>query len=284
MANGGSFESLFAIGFLSYSAVSVVAVAAVALIGYILGLLLSKRKPNEDPKGTNMKITAFGGTHVGGRANNEDAFLIQDDGFVVADGMGGMARGEEASATLIEAFRGRSPSEPAWFKDSLAAAHQRMQEMVAEDPVREGFATTVTAVRRSSPTELQVHWAGDSPLFRLRAGVLEQVTEDHSLAVYLWKTGQIEKNAIAKSPVRNVLYKNVGAAKAPEWDELSIEVEAGDRYLICSDGLVDYTDLAKVATILGGAGAPEERVSALIANALADKTRDNATAIVIDIS
>lgn len=276
---------LFANGFLFFSPTSLAVVAALTLVGFTLGFLLSKRKPNEKIKRTSMKITAFGGTHVGGRNNNEDAFLIKGDTYIVADGMGGMARGEEASAAVISAFQDTDLGQPTWFADAVTLANLRMRDMLVADARRKGFGTTVIAVRQIEPNKLHVGWAGDSPLLRLRAGVLEQLTEDHSLAVYLWKMGQISEAEIATHRLRNVLHKNVsGEHKAPEWDEKTIDIEAGDRYLICSDGLLDYTDRAKIATILGGAGTVEERVQALIDNALADGTRDNATAIVIDVS
>jgi protein phosphatase len=285
LANIGAFEALFANG--SFPAGAAILVAAAALVAAGLGLrfLLSKRKSNEKLKRTNMQITAFGATHIGGRSNNEDAFLLRGDAYIVADGMGGMACGEEASAAAIGAFQDTDLEQPNWFEAAVTLANLRMRDLVTQDPRRKNLGTTVTAVRRVGPNQLHVGWSGDSPLFRLRAGVLEQLTEDHSLAVCLWKAGKISEAEIATSPYRNVLHKCVnGDHKLPEWEEKNIEIEAGDRYLICSDGLTDYSELSKVAAILGGAGTVEERVQALIDNALADNTKDNATAIVIDVA
>lgn len=284
LANSGAFQALFANGFLSSASAILVAVAALVVGGYVFRFLLAKRKSNEKPKRTGMKITASGGTHIGGRENNEDAFLLKGDAYIVADGMGGMACGEEASAAAIGAFQDTDLEQPNWFEAAVTLANLRMRELVAEDPRRKRFGTTVTAVRRVAPNQLHVGWSGDSPLFRLRAGVLEQLTEDHSVAVFLWKAGKLSEAEIATSPYRNVLHKCVnGEHKLPEWDEKTVEIEPGDRYLICSDGLTDYSELSKIAAILGGEGTVEERVQALIDNALADATKDNATAIVIDI-
>lgn len=241
----------------------------------------SRMKTTKKP----FTLQTFGVTHIGGRANNEDAFLVKEDTFVVADGMGGQACGEDASAALIGAFADSDLSRSDWFTSAVALAHQRMNELVAQDPRRNGFGTTVVAVRKVSEDGLEIGSAGDSHFFLLRGGKLERLTEEHSIAAALCRAGQIAESEIATHRMRNVLYNFVGAtANVPNCDLRSLTIEEGDRYLVCSDGLTDYSDLSEVQRILAGTGTVEERAQALIDLAVANQTKDNATAIVIDVA
>jgi protein phosphatase len=231
-----------------------------------------------------LRLEAFGATHIGGRESNEDAFLLKGETFIVADGMGGQARGEEASAALIAAFNDVQLEGADWFVRGVNLATERMRVLVAEDAQRQGLGTTVVAARRVEPTTMEVGWSGDSHFFRLRDGVFQRLTVEHSLAVALWRAGSITEAEISTHRFRNVLHKYVGATVgAPEWEALRFEIKPGDRYLVCSDGLVDYSDLTQVQKILAGPGSPQARAEALIALAVADQTKDNATAIVIDV-
>ncbi len=232
-----------------------------------------------------LTLTAFGKTDIGGRENNEDVFLVKDEMFVVADGMGGYARGEEASRTVKEEFDKLSPTVgKSWFAQAVKAANDRMRQMKLAVKEREKFGTTVVAGRRRH-NAMQYRWSGDSLLFRLRGGELTQLTEEHTVPVVLAKRGTIPWSDVPHHPWRNVLSRYIGGTSSPpEWEEGCFEMQAGDVYLFCSDGMTGYTELAKIKAILESGKSAEDMANDLIALALADKTRDNATVIVVVVS
>lgn len=260
------------------------------LLGVALLVFWNARGKTSAPAGKPAvsTLTACGGSHIGGRKNNEDAFLVKGQLFVIADGMGGQACGEVASNSLIAAFDQceQSPcsnaAPPDWFRFSVLAANASMRDLLVLNPACAGFGTTVVAARRNG-NKIEFGWSGDSHFFRLRGGVLERLTVEHSLAVKLFEQGVITEEQIATHRFKNTLYRCVGGTlRDPEWDQSSFEIEPGDIYLLCSDGLVDYSDIKRVQQILAGPGTPEEKVADLIAMAVADATGDNATAIVIE--
>jgi len=248
------------------------------------GRRFSERGGAAGPPVRTPKLVAYGDTHVGGRENNEDRFLIQDGvSFVVADGMGGHSGGEVASTALVEVFEKLDPRLPEWFAAGMNLTNARIRGIVAEDSRLRGCGTTVVAARCVAE-EIEVSWVGDSHFFRLRNGVLERLTEEHSIAVALWRAGKISEEDVKTHPMRNVLHKSVqGTEKVSDWDTVRFLHKVGDVYLICSDGVLDYSDLNRVKEILSDKRIAN-KAQALVAMAVADSTKDNATAIVVEVT
>ncbi len=240
--------------------------------------------PPPPVKPCDFTLEAAATTNVGGRDNNEDIYLIGEDLFLVADGMGGQQAGEEASRLLKESFQSPAHMQgPLWFMQSVWAAHDAMKVAVAQDSQLEGLGTTVTAAR---PVGNQMHvlWSGDTDFFRLRGGKFERLTFEHSLARALLDAGMIDASELKQHKMRNMLHKFVGAGDAPSWDAVTpFDMEDGDVYLISSDGLSDYCEEAQIAEVLGRNLSSQEKADALIQLALSCNTRDNVTALVIHV-
>ena len=237
-----------------------------------------------------MAFRVWAQTHAGAvRKHNEDALLSRPDIglWAVADGAGGHASGEVASGMLAEAL-GRVPPGLA-PQDMLADLRHRVSRVHAalkrEAEQRGGLvmiASTIVilAVRGGHFACL---WAGDSRAYLMRGGVLQQVTRDHSLVQEMVDAGIISAAEAETHPQANVITRAVGGADEDvELDKVSGELAPGDRLLLCSDGLCKTLDEATLAATLASdaqAGAAE----ALIAAALKGGSRDNVTAIVIEI-
>ncbi|MDZ4833584.1 MAG: PP2C family serine/threonine-protein phosphatase [Candidatus Melainabacteria bacterium] len=274
---------------------SVAALILVAAVAFILTQRSHVTKSGQSAQvKVQLSVTVGGGTHIGGRANNEDRYLIKvvppaSDPrrvgmVVIADGMGGMAAGETAATTVIEAFDEVDPTVSAWFSDGILGGNNKMAALFAADYSLKGFGTTTVAARFCED-EIELGSCGDSHFFRLRGGQLERLTEEHSLGAMLVRNGQLSASQLSSSPLRNTLYRCVGGtAAAPEWDSLKFPMQSADVYLVCSDGLVDYSSLTSVQQILSSGKSAQEIAHDLLAMAVADNTRDNATAVVMLVS
>jgi serine/threonine protein phosphatase PrpC len=165
-------------------------------------------------------LHAYGASDVGKRrARNEDAFLIDEaiGLYVVADGMGGHAAGNVASQLAITAFHA-AVSQNA-MGEAILSANLAVWRQSRTDPAQSGMGTTLTAMLRDGESGFTVGHVGDSRLYRLRAGTLEQLTRDHSIAG------------------TSMLTRAIGTHPDVEVDVFHTPVAPGDRFLICSDGL-----------------------------------------------
>lgn len=172
------------------------------------------------------------------RDRNEDSFLARPPLFVVADGMGGAAAGDVASSTLVEVFacaaaEGELPAE---LEATVKQANERIHALAQADPSRRGMGCTTTASYVADGGLTTAH-VGDSRLYRLRDGDLEQLTDDHSLVGGLVRLGQLTPAEAESHPQRSVILRAVGVEAAVEVDVLRHELEPGDLFLLCSDGL-----------------------------------------------
>ncbi len=240
-----------------------------------------------DETGPMLTLTASGGTDIGTRENNEDQYLIRgEDGlFVVADGMGGHARGEEASLVVKEEFE-RLPRDvgKSWFRRAVVAANDRMRVMKTEDNERKEFGSTVVAARRQH-NRLKYGWSGDSLLFRLRQGVLTCLTQEHSIPVFLARQGAIRWEDVESHPWRNkIAYFIGGTVKDPDYETGEDQMCAGDVYLLCSDGMFNFSQLAEIQAILASGKSAKEMAESLIALTQKNNARDNTTVIVVIVS
>jgi len=197
--------------------------------------------------------------------------------FAVADGLGGHAAGELASAAVVETLQAydRDIDESEALKTLSRAVREANAEIArraAEDPARRGMGTTLTAVLHTGD-RLAVAHIGDSRAFRLRGGQLRQITEDHIM-------GNLVSNAggLAEFIVR---FLDGRPDRSP--DLILRDLLTGDRYLLCSDGLSPVVAAAVVREVLAAAADPDVAVRELVALAEAEGAPDNVSVIVIDV-
>ena len=221
------------------------------------------------------------------RANNEDSGVAGPALLAVADGVGGAAAGEVASATAVHvlagAVTGTTHLDPARaLRDGVRLAQERVALGVARDPARAGMATTLTAVLGDGERFALLH-LGDSRGYVLREGSLTRVTRDHSFVQELLDAGQLDESERDHHPWRHVVTRILAGDPAETGDVTRLDLRAGDRVLVCSDGLTDLVgepDLERVLTTHpDDAGA----VDALVAAALAAGGRDNVTCLLATV-
>ncbi len=219
------------------------------------------------------------------RRDNQDSGYAGQHLLVVADGVGGAARGDIASSATIEAIRKLDVPPGNDALSTLAAtihlAHDRLAEIAEAHPDLDGTSTTVTAAIFDGSQLLMGH-VGDSRAYLLRDGVLKQLTSDHTLVQSLVDEGRITEDEARVHPHRNLILRAVDGVHEPEPDLFGVPVQAGDRLLFCSDGCAGVLDAA--ALTVGLAGDPLTDVAARLINASLDAgSSDNVTVIVADV-
>lgn len=222
-------------------------------------------------------------THVGAvRSRNEDSILALPDAgvWVVADGMGGHEAGDFASQTIVGhlATIGRPASAAdlqARFLDRLQLAHDTILERARVSGNAPGATLAALLVCDGSFAAI---WAGDSRVYLLRAGQFSQVTEDHSEVNELLRRGALTPEQAASWPRRNVITRAIGIGAAPQPELRHGALLAGDRFLICSDGLTEHVADGEMAEALSQHG-PQEAAEALVALTLARGARDNVSVV-----
>ena len=228
------------------------------------------------------------------RSGNEDSLYADatpDRGlFIVADGMGGHAAGEVASAMAVEivaaelaALRSADDVDgPARMAAALVAANRAIHERTARESDKAGMGTTAS-VLAVSDTAYLIGQVGDSRIYLLREGVLRQVTRDHSYVQEQVDAGLLSPEQARYHPYSNVITRCIGANGTVEPDVFAGEVHAGDVFLIASDGLTGMVEDRRLQQLLSSRAAPARVVDALIAEANGRGGLDNITAIVIQV-
>jgi protein phosphatase len=222
------------------------------------------------------------------RANNQDQLLVSTTLFAVADGMGGHAAGEVASLTAIEALRAAFASDrtAAGLVSAAGQANRAIWERAQTDPELRGMGTTLVAaalVTEDGEERVAIINVGDSRVYLLRHGELEQLTTDHSLVQELIDDGQLSEAEADLHPQRNVLTRALGVDPDVKVDCLQVLPVKGDRFLLCSDGLYRDVSEAQVASTLRRLSQPQDAVKELVAQARAHGGSDNITVVVFDI-
>jgi PPM family protein phosphatase len=232
-------------------------------------------------------------SHVGAvRALNEDSCLVGTHLAVVADGMGGHARGDVASKLTIDVFRplaGRSDLTPDDVRRAVAAANAALLDDTREHPERDGMGTTVTGIALvdhfGSP-----HWlvfnVGDSRVYRLDDTRARLLTHDHSEVQELVDAGRLTDEQARVHPLRNTVTRSLGTDPAPETDIWLFPPTAGDTFLLCSDGLTNELDDAGILSLWRDrdTASAESAADRLVAAAVDAGGRDNVTAIVVRLA
>ncbi len=229
-------------------------------------------------------------SHVGKiRANNQDSGYAGSYLFVVADGMGGHAGGDVASAIAIrrisEVDKKYTSAHDAAFalQSSLIAANSLLAETVFEHNELTGMGTTVSGLIRVDNQIAMAH-IGDSRVYRYRGGKLEQISTDHTFVQRLVDSGRITPEEAAVHPRRSVLMRVLGDVDAaPEIDTEVFETAAGDRWMICSDGLSSYVSDDRMEHVLATVPDAQGAAERLVKESLDQGAPDNVTVVLLDI-
>src|SRR5690349_17762257 len=221
------------------------------------------------------------------RRNNEDSAYAGPHLLLLADGMGGAAAGEVASAAAVQVIR-RLDTADIGGEDMIEAlagavhrANERLSELVEEDPEREGMGSTVTALMFDGRQRGLAH-LGDSRAYRLRDGQLQQLSHDHTFVQSLVDEGRISQEEAFTHPHRNLILRVLDGRPDSDPDLQILDVRAGDRLMLCSDGLPDYVSDDVIAASMAS-GTPDSVVVDLITHALEAGSNDNVTCVVADV-
>src|ERR671910_822020 len=221
------------------------------------------------------------------REGNEDSGYAGPRLLAVADGMGGHAAGEVASSATIEELvhieNAGSDGDPLEaLRTAVKAANDRIKSIVRDDPARHGMGTTLTALLWTGDAVALAH-IGDSRAYLLRDGELRQVTHDHTFVQSLVDEGRITPDEATIHPARSMILRALQGDSDPEPDLDRIEVRAGDRFLICSDGLSGVVRDETMRDALVQHANLGEAANALIQLAMRGGAPDNVTCVVADV-
>lgn len=229
-------------------------------------------------------------THPGRiRDANEDAFAAEPGLFLVADGMGGHQAGEVASALAIETLSaGRDELlEPPAVVALVRRANEAILERARVDPATRGMGTTLTGIVTPDhdPSRAMVLNVGDSRTYRWRSGALEQITVDHSYVQDLLASGMLSPEEARTHPRRNIVTRALGVEADVTADVAMLDLVPGDRYVVCSDGLVDELTDTAITELLARAetDTPQTLAERLVDAAVEHGGRDNVTVVVLDV-
>lgn len=246
-------------------------------------------------------IQVAGKTDVGlVRANNEDnlGFDTASGVFVVCDGMGGQAAGERASKiavdTVMSYFRqkriegseivgkvfDRLSGRANALARAIQLANQNIHEEASRDPRFSGMGSTIVAIAVEDD-EFSVAHVGDSRVYLLRSGVIQQLTNDHSLVMEQVRRGLLTPEDAEKSTIQNVIVRSLGAEESVDPDLADHELLTGDTLLMCSDGLSHFVHDNIISDVLAASVSPEKACDDLIQAAKGANSNDNITCLVL---
>ena len=233
-----------------------------------------------------MHFESVARSHIGcRRKTNEDAMLMRPDLglWAVADGMGGHAAGDVASALVVERLgaiqaAGSHAACAKEIRDAMENANRELWSMSAGDAVR-SIGSTVVALTADG-NGFSCLWAGDSRAYLARAGVIRQLTRDHSLVQRLVDAGELDPLAAAEHPNANIITRAVGASLELEIDHVEGEVHAGDAFLLASDGFTRLIGEPEMLAALASADL-EATADRLVETCLARQAPDNLTFIIL---
>lgn len=223
------------------------------------------------------------------RALNEDSLIADCPVFAVADGMGGHAAGEVASALTVAALKQlteRAELAPAEVAGALAAANAAILQHVREHAATTGMGTTVSGICLADVSGVDqwvVFNVGDSRVYRFADGLLEQVSVDHSEVAELVAAGRLTPAQARLHPMRNIITRSMGSEPGPLPDIWMRPVVAGERFLLCTDGLNTEVDDAAIAEALSRTPDAQQSAETLVGMAVAAGGRDNVSVIVVDV-
>jgi protein phosphatase len=220
------------------------------------------------------------------RRRNEDAYVLRPPLFAVADGMGGAQAGEVASRLAAAALTDEPeerPRGPEAVARLVRSANRRVYERSSEDAAVSGMGTTMT-VALVEDGSVTIGHVGDSRAYLVRAGRLEQLTQDHSLVAELVRSGKLTPAEAGAHPQRSVITRALGTDPEVDVDTLRVETRAGDLFLLCSDGLTSMVgDDEILATLEANRHDLDSAARALVALANRGGGEDNITVVFFEI-
>jgi PPM family protein phosphatase len=244
-----------------------------------------------------MKVAqGFGDTNTGRkRRRNEDAFVCEPPLFAVADGMGGAQAGEVASSLAAAALTEHDEDAAGLASGGEAAerrvieliqrANRRVHQRALDDAAASGMGTTMTVALFSPTGCVTIGHVGDSRAYLLRDGELEQLTEDHSLVAELVRRGELSPEEAETHPQRSVITRALGTDPDVDVDTFSIQAQAEDVFLLCSDGLTTMVDGGSLAELVErNRGDLRAAIRALIKAANDRGGEDNITAVLFEVA
>ena len=236
-----------------------------------------------------MKLKWGATTDVGMvRQQNEDAYLAEENLYIVADGMGGHNAGEVASALAVATVKAGAKSgihSTEQFRELVQQANTAIYTASLDDSTQSGMGTTLTAMAVVPGEEPRILVAnvGDSRTYLFRGGVLSRLSVDHSYVQELVNEGILTPEEARVHPRRNIVTRAMGIERSVMVDVFSHTVRTGDRVVLCSDGLVDEVADADISLVLSQHSDAQETAEALVMVANANGGRDNTTVVVVDI-
>jgi len=218
------------------------------------------------------------------RKQNEDAAWFDErcGVFAVADGMGGHLAGEVASSMAISAVQQMAKSNAmasiSVMRAAVMDAHEAIVRHAKENPACSGMGTTLSMMWRGGHYMYIAH-VGDSRIYRFRNKTLERITQDHSLVEELVRARIITPEEARNHPRRNIITRALGTQGENQPDLLAADMEPGDLWLLCTDGLSGMIDDDEIARVLGSGASLDMMASSLIQKALDAGGRDNVTLV-----
>ncbi|MET0998944.1 MAG: protein phosphatase 2C domain-containing protein [Marmoricola sp.] len=234
-----------------------------------------------------LRFSGVALSHVGlVRSGNEDSGFLSSGCMLVADGVGGAAAGEIASATaayVVSALALTDPgAEPAaMLREGILLAQEQVAAGVLQDPARTGMATTLTALATDGETFAVAH-VGDSRGYVFREGRLTRITVDHTLVQRLVEEGTLSEEAVSSHPWRHMVLRSIDGTPAEAGDVTTIRLGVGDRVLLASDGLTDLVPEARIEILLAR-HHDDAAAEALLDAALRAGGRDNITCLLATV-
>jgi serine/threonine protein phosphatase PrpC len=222
------------------------------------------------------------------REGNEDSAYAGPHLLAIADGMGGHAAGEVASAVAISTVAPLDTDMTGVdmlqvLADAIAEANAELRQVTLTDPSTEGMGTTLTALLWSGEEEFALCHIGDSRAYLLRDGVFHRISHDHTLVQSLVDEGRLTPEAAATHPQRSLVMRALQSSVPAEPDLAMIKAKAGDRYLLCSDGLTDVVSDETVGKTLAEISDLDEAVAQLIDLAIRGGGPDNITCVLAEV-
>lgn len=242
--------------------------------------------PRNDTSSVEVVSSYYGSrTEIGNvREHNEDSLTVLPPLFAVADGMGGHEAGEVASEITINTLNDLAPqsADAEALARAVVAANLNVIKAPSQGVGREGMGTTLTAAILEKE-RLVIAQVGDSRAYLLHNGSLQQLTRDHSLMADMIDAGQLTEAEARVHPNRSVITRAIGSDPHMQPDLYELNVETGDRLLLCSDGICGMIEDHEIASIMRQAPSAQSCADQLVEAALAAGGFDNATAVVVDV-
>ncbi|MGZ4108473.1 MAG: Stp1/IreP family PP2C-type Ser/Thr phosphatase [Actinomycetota bacterium] len=230
-----------------------------------------------------MNIRAGAATDIGlVREGNEDSYLVEAPLFVIADGMGGHRGGEVASRMAVETIESLFRRGEGALSEQVQEANRAVFERSSLDRAVAGMGTTLTAALVEGDRARLAH-VGDSRAYLFRGGEIRMLTEDHTLVHRMVQQGEITEAEAERHPQRSVVTRALGMEMSIPVDEIIVDLQPGDRLLICSDGLTSMVDDATIGRILAAEPEPQRAAETLVKAANERGGVDNTTVIVIAV-